>query len=170
MTGPDTPPPREIAYIGLGSNLEGPESQLRRAMAALADLPQSRLLRCSSLYRSAPIGVDPQPDFVNAVCVVETALAADALLNGLLEIERRHGRKRNGAPGQPRNLDLDLLLYGEHCVAGADIVVPHPRLHERAFVLYPLLEIAPGLVVPGLGVIESLLPDCREQRIERLSG
>jgi 2-amino-4-hydroxy-6-hydroxymethyldihydropteridine diphosphokinase len=159
-----------LAYIGLGGNMDEPVGQLRSAMEELGELPASRLVRCSSLYRTEPIGVEAQPDFINAVCALETGLSAQALLDALLDIERRHGRRRNGATGQPRSLDLDLLLYGQQHLAETRLTLPHPRLHERAFVLYPLAEIAPGLIVPGHGTVESLLPACRGQRIEKLSG
>jgi 2-amino-4-hydroxy-6-hydroxymethyldihydropteridine diphosphokinase len=138
-------------------------------MDELGALPASRLLRCSSLYRTEPVGVGAQPDFVNAVCILETGLSPHALLDALLDIERLHGRKRDGTSGQPRSLDLDLLLHGDRRAAGTRLTLPHPRLHERAFVLYPLAEIAPGLDVPGRGTVESLLPACQGQRIERLS-
>jgi len=155
------------AFIGLGANLGDPESQVRRAFAALAELPRTRLLAASSLYRSAPVGVVAQLDFINAVAEVETALAARALLDALLAEEMRFGRTRE-FPKAPRTLDLDLLLYGDRVIAEPGLVVPHPRMHERAFVLAPLAEIAPDIVIPGKGRAAALLAACADQRIERI--
>ena len=147
----------EIAYIGLGSNLADPAAQVTRALTALGDLPQTRRLRASRLYRSAPWGLREQPAFVNAVAALETALAPRALLDAVLEIERRAGRERGAERWGPRVLDLDVLLYGAQQVSEPGLSVPHPHLAERAFVLVPLAEIAPGLQVPGAGPIERLL-------------
>jgi 2-amino-4-hydroxy-6-hydroxymethyldihydropteridine diphosphokinase len=156
------------AYIGLGSNIAEPAAQVRSGMAALARLAATRVEACSSLYRTAPVGWREQPDFINAVCRVRTGLAPAALMRGLLEIERTHGRVREGNPGGPRTLDLDLLLYGDETIHSAELTVPHPRLHERAFVLYPLLEIEPDLVIPGRGPSHRLLAACAGQRVEKL--
>ncbi|BAU48681.1 2-amino-4-hydroxy-6-hydroxymethyldihydropteridine pyrophosphokinase [Sulfurifustis variabilis] len=159
------------AYIGIGSNMDDPERQARTGTADLRTLPHTTLVRCSSLYRSAPVGPVAQPDFVNAVCSVDTGLSSERLLAGLLEIERKHGRDRgSGRKGGPRTLDLDLLLYGDERRDDAVLALPHPRLHERAFVLYPLSEIAPGLVVPGRGAVEELLRACADQRVSRVQG
>jgi 2-amino-4-hydroxy-6-hydroxymethyldihydropteridine diphosphokinase len=155
------------AFIGLGANLGDPEAQVRRACAALAELPRTRLLAASSLYRSAPVGVVGQLDFVNAVAEVETALGAQALLQALLAEESRFGRTRE-FPNAPRTLDLDLLLYGDRVIAEPGLVVPHPRMHERAFVLAPLAEIAPDIAIPGRGRAAALLAACADQRIERI--
>ena len=159
---------RVIAYLALGSNLEDPVAQVTAACAALATLPQSTLRACSSLYRTAPVGYADQPDFINAVAAVDTTLSADALLEALLAIEVRHGRERPH-PGAARTLDLDLLLYATQVVAKPALVVPHPRLHERRFVLEPLAEIAPGIDVPGRGPVAPLLARCREQAVERIA-
>jgi 2-amino-4-hydroxy-6-hydroxymethyldihydropteridine diphosphokinase len=156
------------AFIALGSNLDDPVAQVSSAVAAIAHLPETRLTGCSSLYRTAPVGLTAQPDFINAVCAVETGLPAPDLMQALLAIERAHGRVR-AIPGGPRSLDLDLLLYGDAVIRAPGLTVPHPRLHERAFVLYPLAEIAPALVVPGRGRIADLLPGCAGQGIERLA-
>lgn len=145
-----------VAYIGIGSNLQWPEEQVTRAIAALGTLPDSRLLRASSLYRSAPVGYLDQPDFVNAVAELETALGARELLAALLDVERRFGRVRE-FPNAPRTLDLDVLLHGDEELREAGLTVPHPRLHERAFVLAPLAELAPDLEVPGRGRVRDLL-------------
>ena len=155
------------AFIGLGANLGDPEAQVRRALAALADLPGTRLVTASSFYRSAPVGVVAQPDFINAVAEIETALGARALLEALLAAERRFGRRRD-FPGAPRTLDLDLLLYGDRVIAEPGLVVPHPRMHERAFVLAPLAEIAPDIAIPGKGRAGALLAACTDQKIEKI--
>lgn len=156
------------AFIALGSNLDDPVVQVTSAAAAIAQLPETRRTGCSSLYRTAPVGLTAQPDFINAVCAVETGLPAPELMQALLAIERTHGRVR-AIPGGPRSLDLDLLLYGDAVIRAPGLTVPHPRLHERAFVLYPLAEIAPALVIPGRGRIADLLPGCAGQGIERLA-
>ena len=157
------------AFIGLGANLGEPEAQVRRAIAALGTFPRSRLLAASSLYRSAPVGVGEQPDFINAVAEVETALGARALLEELLTAEARFGRERP-TPGAPRTLDLDLLLYGDEVIAAPGLVVPHPRMHERAFVLMPLAEIAPEVSIPRKGSVKTLLAACRNQEIRKISA
>ena len=155
------------AFIGLGANLGDPEAQVRRAFAALAELPRTRLLAASSLYRSAPVGVVGQLDFVNAVAELETALSARALLEALLAEESRFGRTRE-FPNAPRTLDLDLLLYGDRVIAEPGLLVPHPRMHERAFVLAPLAEIAPDIAIPGRGRAAALLAACADQKIEKI--
>ena len=156
------------AYVALGSNLDDPAAQVRAGAQALGKLPGTRLVRCSSLYRTAPVGITEQPDFINAVCAVDTGLPAATLMQALLDIERAHGRQRD-IPGGPRTLDLDLLLYGELVCHEPGLTLPHPRLHERAFVLYPLSEIAPGLSIPGRGQVEILRAGCAGQAIERLA-
>jgi 2-amino-4-hydroxy-6-hydroxymethyldihydropteridine diphosphokinase len=138
------------AYIGLGSNLDGPVDHLLRAFDELHRLPQTRLVRRSPLYRSPPLGPAGQADYVNAVAGLQTMLAPDALLDGLQAIERAHGRERGERWG-PRTLDLDLLVYGEQQIDNKHLVVPHPQMHRRAFVLVPLHDIAPELLLPGLG-------------------
>lgn len=154
------------AYIGLGSNLDNPASQIRKAFEELARLPSSHLLAHSSLYRSAPMGRTDQPDFINAVALIETALAPHDLLKALLEIEHFHGRVREYL-NAPRTLDLDILMYdrlqwNEHC-----LILPHPRMHQRAFVLQPLQEITPNCHIPGHGSITELLAACAGQQVER---
>jgi 2-amino-4-hydroxy-6-hydroxymethyldihydropteridine diphosphokinase len=152
----------------LGSNLGDPVAQIRSGVAALARMAETRVEACSSLYHSAPVGRQDQPDFVNAVCRVRTGLAPLALMHDLLEIESRHGRERRGEKGGPRTLDLDLLLYGGEAIQSAALTVPHPRLHERAFVLYPLSELEPDLVIPGHGSLRELLAGCTGQRVQKM--
>jgi 2-amino-4-hydroxy-6-hydroxymethyldihydropteridine diphosphokinase len=132
------------AYVGIGSNLDDPRAHVLQAFTELDELPHTRVVKKSSLYRSAPVGYAAQADFVNAVAQLETGLPAERLLGELQEIEARHGRKRS-FPNAPRTLDLDLLLYGEAALSLPQLEIPHPRLHERAFVLRPLLEISPEL-------------------------
>ncbi|MDT8438544.1 MAG: 2-amino-4-hydroxy-6-hydroxymethyldihydropteridine diphosphokinase [Wenzhouxiangellaceae bacterium] len=146
------------AWIGLGSNLDGPERQIERALDALAALPDTELIAASPRYRTAPVGDAEQPDFVNAVAELRTRLAPEALLDALLQIENRQGRRRDPArPNGPRTLDLDLLVYADLQQAGERLVVPHPRLAQRAFVLKPLADLAPTLEVPGQGRVDRLL-------------
>lgn len=144
-------------YIGLGSNLADPRGQVDRALGALGNLPHTRLLRRSQLYRSEPWGRADQPEFVNAVAGLQTGLTPRELLDALLTIERRAGRARDATRWGPRVLDLDILVYGDQVVDEPGLHVPHPHLHERAFVLLPLAEIAPDLVVPRLGRVDGLL-------------
>ncbi|MBI4293311.1 MAG: 2-amino-4-hydroxy-6-hydroxymethyldihydropteridine diphosphokinase [Betaproteobacteria bacterium] len=154
-------------FIGLGANLGEPGEQLRSAIKALGRAADSRVLAVSSFYASAPLEFASQPDFVNAVAKLDTVLAPHALLETLLAIERAFGRRRS-FHGAPRTLDLDLLLYGEQVIAEPDLQVPHPRMHERAFVLAPLAEIAPECVIPGRGAVGELLAACAGQRVRRL--
>jgi 2-amino-4-hydroxy-6-hydroxymethyldihydropteridine diphosphokinase len=155
------------AVIGLGANLGDPVEQLRAAIAALGALPQTRVLAVSSFYRTAPVGFLDQPDFVNAAVAVDTALAPRALLDALASIERAAGRERTFKDA-PRLIDLDLLLYDERVVDEPGLAIPHPRLHERAFALAPLVEVAPDAVVPGRGKAADLLAGCADQRISRI--
>jgi 2-amino-4-hydroxy-6-hydroxymethyldihydropteridine diphosphokinase len=143
------------AYIALGSNLRDPAAQVRAGFEALAMLPDTRLAAVSSLYLTAPVGRLDQPDFVNAVALVETGLDPHALLDALLAIEREFGRVRDVANG-PRTLDLDIVLYGDEAHDDAELTIPHPRMHERAFVLAPLAEIAPRAIIPGRGMASAL--------------
>jgi 2-amino-4-hydroxy-6-hydroxymethyldihydropteridine diphosphokinase len=156
------------AFIGLGSNLEDPHSQLQRAFAELDRLPDTRLIACSSLYRSAPLGYADQPEFANAVAQIATALTPQDLLQALLEIERGHGRERTFR-NAPRTLDLDILLYDDMRMHEHGLTLPHPQMHLRAFVLQPLLEIAPGCVIPGIGSAQQALRNCADQQLEKLA-
>jgi len=148
------------AYIGLGSNLGDSAAVLRAALRALGRLPRSRLLRASRLYRTPAWGRTDQPDFLNAVAALDTELAATELLAAMLEIEREAGRSRLADRSDrwgPRTLDLDLLLYGAATIDAPGLHVPHPHLHERAFALVPLLEIAPDARIPGCGAARDCL-------------
>jgi 2-amino-4-hydroxy-6-hydroxymethyldihydropteridine diphosphokinase len=156
-----------IAYVALGANLGDAEGSLRAVMRELDSLHGVRLLKSSSLYRTAPIGLKNQPDFINAAVALDTELDSPALLMALFSIEQRFGRQRS-IPNAPRTLDLDLLLYGEEVSDDNTLTLPHPRMHERAFVLAPLAEIAPGLSIPGKGRVTDLLAQCADQQIQRM--
>jgi 2-amino-4-hydroxy-6-hydroxymethyldihydropteridine diphosphokinase len=156
------------AYVALGSNLGNPVQTLEDAIDAMAALRGSLLKAISSLYRSAPVGLKHQPDFINAVVAVDTRLDAHELLNELFLLEARFGRERS-VKNAPRTLDLDLLLHGDTVLDDPELTLPHPRMHERAFVLAPLAEIAPGLIVPGHGPVGDLLAACAGQRIHALT-
>ena len=158
--------PGETAFVGIGSNLDDPRAQVLRGLRALERLPRSTLLRRSPLYRSAPVDADG-PDFVNAVAMLRTDLSPLDLLAALQDIERRHGRVRS-AHHAPRTLDLDLLLYGGQTIDEPTLRVPHPRLHLRAFVLRPLLDIEPRLQAPALGPLSVWLDATRDQRLQRI--
>jgi 2-amino-4-hydroxy-6-hydroxymethyldihydropteridine diphosphokinase len=155
------------AYIGLGANLGDARATLGAALQALAALPGTTLRAASSTYRSAPMD-SSGPDYLNAAALLDTRLAAPALLAEMQRIEREHGRERPYR-NAPRTLDLDLLFYADQRIAMPGLTVPHPRLHERAFVLLPLAELAPDLVVPGHGVVGTLLASVADQRIDRLA-
>ncbi len=144
-------------YIGLGSNLADPRAQVEGGLRALGGLAETRLLRRSRLYRSAPWGRADQPEFVNAVAQLDTTLTPHILLDALLTIERKAGRERDTTRWGPRVLDLDILLYGDVVLDEPGLHLPHPHLHERVFVLMPLYEIAPELQIPGLGRANALL-------------
>ena len=155
------------AYIGLGANLGDAAAALDAAAAALGALPGTTVLARSSTYRTAPVDATG-PDYLNAVVALRTGLSPEALLAGLQAIEAAHGRERPYHHA-PRTLDLDLLLHGAARVDTPSLVVPHPRLHERAFVLVPLAEIAPDLDVPGRGPVATLVAAVTGQRVERLN-
>ena len=146
----------ERVFIGIGANLNDPESGVRHAICALGQIPDTRLIASSSLYRTAPVGCLDQPDFVNAVAELETLLAPPELLTRLFSIEQRFGRKRS-TRNAPRTLDLDLLLYGEREIRTETLTVPHPRMTERAFVLVPLAEIDPAVAIVRHGTVAQLL-------------
>jgi 2-amino-4-hydroxy-6-hydroxymethyldihydropteridine diphosphokinase len=156
-----------LAYIALGANLGAPQVTVRRAIAALETLPNTRFIRASSLYRTEPVGLKAQPDFINAVAAVATRMAPQELLLALHHQEALQGRARS-IPNAPRTLDLDLLLYADQVMRTPVLTLPHPRMHLRAFVLVPLAEIAPDLQIPGRGSLAAWLPAVANQRILRL--
>jgi len=149
--------PERLALIGLGSNLGDPVAAVRAAIAALGEVPSTRVLRHSRLFRTEPWGMVAQPAFVNAVAELATGLSARALLDQLLALERRHGRCRDGLRWGPRVIDLDLLSLGDLVLDQPGLTLPHPRLAERAFVLAPLADLGPERVLPGIGRVGDLL-------------
>jgi 2-amino-4-hydroxy-6-hydroxymethyldihydropteridine diphosphokinase len=159
-----------LACIGLGGNVGDTAATIERALQALDDLTDTRLLARSRLYRTPAWGMTSQPDFINAAAVVSTTLAAGVLLGQLLRIERECGRDRAKQSERwgPRALDLDLLLYGDAEIAQPGLSVPHPHLHERAFVLVPLAEIASDALVPGRGRVDALLASVDSSGIDSL--
>jgi 2-amino-4-hydroxy-6-hydroxymethyldihydropteridine diphosphokinase len=154
-------------FIALGANLGDPVATVNAAIIALRQLPRTRFVAASSLYRTAPVGLRHQPDFINAVVALDAVSPAPTLLDDLFDIEARFGRSRS-VKNAPRTLDLDLLLYGNETSDDPLLTLPHPRLHERAFVLAPLAEIAPDLFIPGRGAVRELLARCADQQIEKL--
>lgn len=154
-------------FIGLGSNLADPQQQLRSALDALSEIPHSRLVRCSSFYRSAPVGPGEQPDYINAVAELETDLRPLELLDQLQSIEAAHGRERSVRWGA-RTLDLDILLLDQQCIDESRLQVPHPRMAERNFVLLPLAELEPELQLPSGESLQALLQQCPQNRLEKL--
>ena len=158
------------AYVGLGANLGEAEMAVRAGLEALDRLPLTRCACASRLYRTPAWGLVDQADFINAVAMLETGLSAERLLAAMLGIERDAGRdRREDAPRWgPRVLDLDLLLYGDAVIEMPGLQVPHPRLHERAFALVPLLEIAPDIVIPGVGAARGLLQTMAADDIQAL--
>lgn len=155
------------AFIALGANIVQPTKQVRRAIALICLLPHTRLLKTSSFYCTAPVGYADQPDFINAVVEISSDLSARELLEALLAIESALGRERS-IPNGPRTIDLDLLLYGDRTINEQELIVPHPRMHERAFVLVPLTEIAPEVIIPGQGQAKDQLPAVTNQSLKRL--
>jgi 2-amino-4-hydroxy-6-hydroxymethyldihydropteridine diphosphokinase len=160
---------KHVAFIGLGSNLADPVAQVSNALEMLDRLPQTRVSRRSSLYRSTPVGYLDQPDFINAVAQLETELAPRALLEALLALEQQRGRTRDFA-NAPRTLDLDVLLYDDLRHHEHGLTIPHPQMHLRAFVLQPLLEIAPECVIPGIGAAALAALRCTGQELERMNA
>ncbi len=157
-----------LAYVALGSNLANPIRQIKMAIHSLDQLPQSDLIQASSLYRTAPIGCEPdQPDYINAVALIHTSLEPFALLAALQQLELDFGRQRLYF-NSPRTLDLDLLLYDDKIIESEKLTVPHPRMHERAFVLRPLVEIQPLCLIPKKGPAQMWLAQCENQSITHL--
>jgi 2-amino-4-hydroxy-6-hydroxymethyldihydropteridine diphosphokinase len=156
------------AYIAFGANLGTPAEAFAFALERLAALPATQVASHSSLYRTAPVGVGADhPDYINAVIAVDTGLTPRALLDALLAIEREGGRTRDTHQA-PRTMDLDLLLHGDAIIDEPGLIVPHPRMHQRAFVLQPLAEIAADAIIPGRGQVAALLREVADQAIARL--
>ena len=156
-----------VAYIGLGSNLDGPAARIASAILSLSRIPKTTLLLSSSCYRSRPQGPQEQPDFINAVVRIDTRLTAEQLLENLQAIEEQQGRERTQRWGA-RTLDLDLLLFGDSVLRSTTLTVPHPEMHRRAFVLYPLYEIAQDIEIPGHGHIRQLLRGVDPGAVEKM--
>jgi 2-amino-4-hydroxy-6-hydroxymethyldihydropteridine diphosphokinase len=159
---------RVLCYIGLGSNLTDPYRQLATARIAIRNLHNVSEQAFSSVYRSKPMGPQNQPDYLNAAMAITTSLAPLQLLRALQAIEAQQGRVRTGERWGARTLDLDILLYGEQCIDMPELTIPHRGIAQRAFVLYPLYEIAPALIIPGLGRLADLLAACPAGEVERL--
>lgn len=155
------------AFIALGSNLQNPQAQVERALQTIANAANIKLIKASSLYKTAPVGYDNQPDFINAVAQIETDLSPTALLHTLLEIETQHGRERP-FPNAPRVLDLDVLLYENIEINTPELTLPHPRMHVRGFVMLPLAEIAPKIGIGKHGYADDLAAKCDNQGVSKL--
>ena len=157
-----------VVWIGLGSNMGWATAQVEEAIVALTDEPGLEPTARSSLYRTAPMGHVAQPDFINAVVRASCGIGCYELLEALQKIEKRFGRTRNGDRFGPRSLDLDLLMYADQIISSAQLELPHPRMHERLFVLEPLAEIEGDITVPGRGRLSVLRQACLDQRVQRL--
>ena len=157
-----------VVWIGLGSNMGQATDQIEEAIVALTDEPGLEPTARSSLYRTAPMGHVAQPDFINAVVRASCGIGCYELLEALQKIEKRFGRTRNGDRFGPRSLDLDLLMYADQIISSAQLELPHPRMHERLFVLEPLAEIEGDITVPGRGRLSVLRQACLDQRLQRL--
>ncbi len=157
------------AYVGLGSNLDDPGRQIEAAFELLQEIPETRLIARSSIYRSAPFGGVEQPDFINAAAALLTRLTAQELLGKFQKIERTSGRERDGLRWGPRVLDLDLLVFSDQVIEEPGLSVPHPGIAERNFVLLPLRDLAPDLIIPGLGRVASIHVNEQEPRITRIA-
>jgi 2-amino-4-hydroxy-6-hydroxymethyldihydropteridine diphosphokinase len=157
-------------YIGIGSNMDSPLEQVKRAMLELDALPDTRCIRQSACYRSAPMGPRDQPDYINAVVVLETGLLPMALLHELHKLEQAHGRVRNDSHWGPRPLDLDILLYADEVIDNPDLHIPHPGILQRNFVLFPLYEVAPEIIIPGAGRLADIIRQCSDNGLVRLDG
>lgn len=155
-------------YIGLGSNLDDPRTQLKKAIVSMEMVPSTCVVKTSSFYRSKPVGPQDQPDYINAVVELNTELSAVVLLDYLQAIENEQGRVREQKWG-PRTLDLDILLYGDETIDDDRLQVPHVEMHKRGFVLIPLQEVAPECVIPGIGAVNSLLQQVDANDLTKLS-
>lgn len=149
-----------LCYIAIGSNLASPLEQVNAAIAALAEIPQTRVITVSSLYRTPPLGPQDQPDYLNAAVALETTLAAEDLLDNTQRIELHQGRVRKAERWGPRTLDLDIMLFGDEVIQTARLTVPHYDMHNRGFMLWPLFEIAPELRFPDGALLTERLTQC----------
>lgn len=156
-------------FIGLGSNLENPSEQIKTAVKDMELMPNTKLVACSSLYKSPPMGPQDQPDYINAVIELQTELAPHQLLDCLQKIEQQHGRIRKRHWGE-RTLDLDILVYGQQVLKDERLTVPHPGVAERAFVIYPLAEIDKQLMIPGFGQTQQLTEQCPRDGLEQVEN
>ena len=156
-------------YIGLGSNLMKPEKQMQAAFAGLSVLPDSTLIKCSSLYQSQPMGPQDQPDYVNAVALIQTKLSPETLLQQTQLIENQQGRVRKANRWGPRTLDLDILLFGMQQIDNEHLTIPHCGMKQREFVLYPLFEIAPDLILPCGEKLASLVMACPKNGLQNMT-
>jgi 2-amino-4-hydroxy-6-hydroxymethyldihydropteridine diphosphokinase len=157
--------------VGIGSNLDGPVERVRVALRALAELPQTRLIDSSSLYLNPPMGPAGQPDYINAVALLLTRLSARELLISLQALEHSQGREREeGVRWGPRRIDLDILTYGDRQIDEPDLVIPHPGISERNFVLFPLFEICPHLSIPGRGSVSRLTAVIDGTTLEKITA
>ena len=161
--------PGERVFVGLGSNLADPVLQVTTALSAMARLMRTRVLNRSSLYFNPPLGSPDQPHYVNAVAELDTALEPHPLLRALHRIEHAQGRVRGEHQWQARSLDLDLLLYGARVLSDDALTLPHPQMHRRAFVIHPLAEIAPEVVVPGHGAVSALAEQLPADSLRRVN-
>jgi 2-amino-4-hydroxy-6-hydroxymethyldihydropteridine diphosphokinase len=157
------------AFIGLGSNLAQPEQQIRAAYANIAEVPDTKLIQCSSLYQSNPMGPQDQPDYVNSVVLIETALSPEVLLQHTQHIENQQGRVRKANRWGPRTLDLDILLFGSQQIDSEHLTVPHSGMKEREFVLYPLFEVAPDLILPCGEKLSELVILCPTNGLQKMT-
>jgi len=157
-----------ICFIGLGSNLDNPFLQIKNALHRLQHLPETKILKCSSAYQSKPLGPQDQKDFINAVAHIETHYNPSELLERLQHIENQQGRKRDVTRWGPRTIDLDLLLFAQQILHSPELTIPHPELENRAFVLIPLAEIAPELILPSQKKVATLAENCSQDGIIKL--
>ncbi len=159
---------KERAYIGLGSNLGEATKYIEAAFLDINEIEHTRLLRTASLYQSAPMGPKNQPDYINSVCLIETGLKPETLLKELQRIENKHGRERSNERWGPRTLDLDILLYGNHEIESDTLTIPHYGMAGREFVLVPLFEIAPNMVMSDGKPISQWVANCSLDGLKRL--
>ncbi len=158
------------AYIGIGSNLSDPLTQVERAFDRIDAITDSTIISKSSVYVTSPVGFTDQADFINAVCIVATKLQPMELFSELQQIEREQGRVKDALRNRPRIIDLDLLLYETIVMSDENLTLPHPRMHERRFVLEPIAEIDPSVKIPGYGNVLNLLLNLQNQKVEKVEG